>query len=111
MTRSVYTLCGFQNLKPVGFCVVCEFCGNYTQRRYKQRRYKQKSYKQSYIRGQICEMGWYFAPLSRQSISPYIFIYQPLTAPSTLYCYIGRYKQKVFINYNIFHVVVATSVT
>ena len=58
-----------------------------------------------------CQMGWYFAPLSGQSISPYIFIYQPLTAPSTLYCYIGRYKQKVFINYNIFHVVVATSVT
>ena len=56
-------------------------------------------------------MGWYFAPLSRQSISPYIFNYQPLTTPNTLYCYIGRYKQKVFINYNIFHVVVATSVT
>ena len=35
MTRSVYTLCGFQNLKPVGFCVFCEFCGNYKQRRYK----------------------------------------------------------------------------
>ena len=58
-----------------------------------------------------CEMGWYFAPLSIQSISPYIFNYQPLTAPSTLYCYIVRYKQKVFINYNTFHVVVATSVT
>lgn len=96
MTRSVYTLCGFQNLKPVDFCVVCEFCGNY---------------KQSYIRGVICENGWYFAPLSRQSISPYIFIYQPLTEPNTFYCYIGRYKQKVFINYNTFHVVVATSVT
>ena len=27
MTRSVYTLCGFQNLNPVGFCVVCAFCG------------------------------------------------------------------------------------
>ena len=35
MTRSVYTLCGFQKLKPVGFCVFCEFCGNYKQRRYK----------------------------------------------------------------------------
>ena len=35
MTRSVYTLCGFQNLNPVGFCVVCAFCGNYKQRRYK----------------------------------------------------------------------------
>ena len=35
MTRSVYKLCGFQNLKPVGFCVVCAFCGNYKQRRYK----------------------------------------------------------------------------
>ena len=35
MTRSVYTLCGFQNFKPVGFCVVCAFCGNYKQRRYK----------------------------------------------------------------------------
>ena len=28
MTRSVYTLCGFQKLKSVGFCVFCEFCGN-----------------------------------------------------------------------------------
>ena len=35
MTRSVYTICVFQNLKPVGFCVVCAFCGNYKQRRYK----------------------------------------------------------------------------
>ena len=35
MTRSVYTLCGYQNLKPVGFCVVCAFCGNYKQRKYK----------------------------------------------------------------------------
>ena len=35
MTRSVYTLCVFQNLNPVGFCVVCAFCGNYKQRRYK----------------------------------------------------------------------------
>ena len=35
MTHSVYTLCGFQKLKPVGFCVVCAFCGNYKQRRYK----------------------------------------------------------------------------
>ncbi|WP_308278693.1 hypothetical protein, partial [Prevotella sp.] len=23
------------NLNPVGFCVVCAFCGNYKQRRYK----------------------------------------------------------------------------
>ena len=23
--------CGFQKLKPVGFCVLCEFCGNYKQ--------------------------------------------------------------------------------
>ena len=29
MTRSVYTLCGFEKNKPVGFCVFCEFCGNY----------------------------------------------------------------------------------
>ena len=35
MTHSVYTLCGFPNLNPVGFCVVCAFCGNYKQRRYK----------------------------------------------------------------------------
>ena len=35
MTRSVYTLCGFQKLKPVGFCVFCEFCGNYKQKSYK----------------------------------------------------------------------------
>ena len=35
MTRSVYTLCGFEKLKPVGFCVVCAFCGDYKQRRYK----------------------------------------------------------------------------
>lgn len=28
MTPSVYTLCGFQKLKPVGFCVFREFCGN-----------------------------------------------------------------------------------
>ena len=35
MTRSVYTLCGFEKLKPVGFCVLCAFCGNYTQRNYK----------------------------------------------------------------------------
>ena len=27
MTRSVYTLCVFQNLNPVGFCVICAFCG------------------------------------------------------------------------------------
>ena len=24
--------CGFQKLKPVGFCVFCAFCGNYKQR-------------------------------------------------------------------------------
>ena len=35
MTRSVYTLCGFQKLKSVGFCVFCEFCGNYKQRSHK----------------------------------------------------------------------------
>ena len=35
MTRSVYTLCGFQKLKPVGFCVFCEICGNYKQKNYK----------------------------------------------------------------------------
>ena len=35
MTRSVYTLCGFQNLKPVGFSVFCEFCGNYIQKNHK----------------------------------------------------------------------------
>ena len=27
--------CGFEKLKPVGFCVVCAFCGNYKQRKYK----------------------------------------------------------------------------
>ena len=45
--------CGFQNLKPVGFCAFCAFCGNYKQRfetsalysepfcgNYKQRNYK-----------------------------------------------------------------------
>ena len=35
MTRSVYTVCVFEKLKPVGFCVFCEFCGNYKQRNYK----------------------------------------------------------------------------
>ena len=35
MTRSVYTLCGFQKLNPVGFCVFCEICGNYKQRNHK----------------------------------------------------------------------------
>ena len=35
MTRSVYTLCGFKKLKSVGFCVFCEFCGNYKQRSHK----------------------------------------------------------------------------
>ena len=29
--------CGFQKLKPVGFCVLCEICGNYKQRRYKHK--------------------------------------------------------------------------
>ena len=28
MTLSVYTLCGFEKNKPVGFCVFSEFCGN-----------------------------------------------------------------------------------
>ena len=32
MTRSVYTVCEFQKLKPVGFCVFGEFCGNYKQK-------------------------------------------------------------------------------
>ena len=27
--------CGFEKLKPVGFCVVCAFCGNYIQKSYK----------------------------------------------------------------------------
>ena len=27
--------CGFEKLKPVGFCVFCEFCGNYKQKNYK----------------------------------------------------------------------------
>ena len=27
--------CGFGKLKPVGFCVVCAFCGNYIQKNYK----------------------------------------------------------------------------
>ena len=36
MTRSVYTLCGFEKNKSVGFCVFGEFCGNYKQRSYKQ---------------------------------------------------------------------------
>ena len=44
MTRSVYTLCGFQNFKPVGFCVVCAFCGNYKQRRYKYKSLSPISY-------------------------------------------------------------------
>ena len=42
MTRSVYMVCGFQKLKPVGFCVLREFCGNYIQRSYKQRNHKYK---------------------------------------------------------------------
>ena len=29
MTRSVYTLCGFEKNNPVGFCAVCEIRGNY----------------------------------------------------------------------------------
>ena len=29
MTLSFYTLCGFEKNNPVGFCVFCEFCGNY----------------------------------------------------------------------------------
>ena len=32
MTHSVYTVCEFQKLKPVSFCVVCAFRGNYIQR-------------------------------------------------------------------------------
>ena len=35
MTHSVNTLCGLEKLKPVGFCVFCEFCGNYKPRNYK----------------------------------------------------------------------------
>ena len=35
MTRSVYTLCGFEKNKPVGFCVLCAICGNYKQKNYK----------------------------------------------------------------------------
>ena len=27
--------CGFEKLKPVGFCVFCEICGNYKQKNYK----------------------------------------------------------------------------
>ena len=27
--------CGFEKLKPVGFCVVCAFCGNYIQKNYR----------------------------------------------------------------------------
>ena len=38
MTLSVYTLCGFEKNKPVGFCVFSEFCGNYKQRNYKYKR-------------------------------------------------------------------------
>ena len=30
--------CGFQKLKPVGFCVLCEFRGNYKQKIYKYKR-------------------------------------------------------------------------
>lgn len=29
MMRSVYTLCGFEKNNSVGFCGICEFCGNY----------------------------------------------------------------------------------
>lgn len=28
--------CGFEKLKPVGFCVVCAFRGNYIQRSYRR---------------------------------------------------------------------------
>ena len=27
--------CGFEKLRPVGFCVVCAFCGDYIQKNYK----------------------------------------------------------------------------
>ena len=37
--------CGFEKLKPVGFCVVCAFCGNYIQKNYIQKNYIQKNYK------------------------------------------------------------------
>ena len=38
MTRSVYTLCGFEKNKPVGFCAFCEIRGNYIQRNHKYKR-------------------------------------------------------------------------
>ena len=31
MTRSVYTLCGFEKNNPVGFCAFRAFCGNYNK--------------------------------------------------------------------------------
>ena len=40
MTRSVYTLCGFEKNKPVGFCVFREFCGNYKQRSNKLKKHR-----------------------------------------------------------------------
>lgn len=39
MMRSIYTLCGFEKNKPVGFCVFREFCGNYKQRSNKQKKH------------------------------------------------------------------------
>ncbi len=40
MTRSVYTLCEFQKIKSVGFCVIREFCGKYEYRKYMYRNHK-----------------------------------------------------------------------
>ena len=45
MTRSVYTLCVFQNLNPVGFCVVCAFCGELQAKEMLSEEWKVKSEK------------------------------------------------------------------
>ena len=45
MTRSVYTLCVFQNLNPVGFCVVCGVCGELQAKEMLSEEWKVKSEK------------------------------------------------------------------
>ena len=45
MTRSVYTLCVFQNLNPVGFCVICAFCGELQAKEMLSEEWKVKSEK------------------------------------------------------------------
>ena len=50
MTRSVYTLCVFQNLNPVGFCVICAFCGELQAKEMLSEEWKVKSEKSNGLR-------------------------------------------------------------